>query len=115
MRSCASVRSGSVTWQLGWFKGGCYEEGLAYCHAFNDQFRVGSDRVPNIAGPYTCKNMCNPMQGTATIEQTGDTLTITNERPPQLKLPGVLTVLLRSMPMGGAVVFAQRHLQLERW
>ena len=38
--------------------------------------------VPNIAGSYTCKNNCNPMEGTATIEQTGDNLTITNEQNP---------------------------------
>ena len=44
--------------------------------------------VPNIAGSYTCKNNCNPMEGTATIEQTGDNLTITNEQNPPAKTTG---------------------------
>jgi hypothetical protein len=44
--------------------------------------------VPNIAGSYTCKNNCNPMDGTATIEQTGDSLTITNEQNPPAKTTG---------------------------
>ena len=44
--------------------------------------------VPNIAGSYTCKNNCNPMDGTATIEQTGDSLTITNEQNPPVKTTG---------------------------
>src|SRR5262249_59099877 len=44
--------------------------------------------IPNIAGSYTCKNKCNPMDGTATIEQTGDSLTITNEQEPPAKTTG---------------------------
>jgi hypothetical protein len=44
--------------------------------------------VPNIAGSYICKNRCDPMEGTATIDQAGDRLTITNEQSPPATTTG---------------------------
>ena len=76
---------------------------------------LAQTEVPNIAGSYICKNRCDPMEGTATIDQAGDSLTITNEQSPAATTTGGFNNPIRSMPMGGAVVFAQTHLQLERW